>query len=161
MRGVKASNVAYTNKMLDIVRAEVGELVPKTEMKVVTDADIIGGITPNDSMVITEANVGKIREKYTDEYFNDLLGKNKDTLTKEEQKSAKALAFNEEVYLINKNRPEVLDKIFTKEEQDAIESRLNTERSINDSKGVTKSFVGLGEGMPEYVRYLISKSLDK
>jgi hypothetical protein len=130
-------------------------------MKVVSDADLIGGTTPNESMVITEKNVWKIREKYLDEYFNDLLGKNKDALTKEEQNSAKALAFNEEVYLINKDRPEVLNRIFTKEEQAVIESRLSTERAINDSKGVSKSFVGLGEGMPDYVRYLISKSLDK
>jgi hypothetical protein len=56
-RGVKASNNAYTNKMLDTVRTEVGELIPKTEMKVVTDADLIGGTTPNETMVITEKNV--------------------------------------------------------------------------------------------------------
>jgi hypothetical protein len=43
--------------MLDVIRKEIGELVPKTEMKVVSDADLIGGTTPNESMVITEKNV--------------------------------------------------------------------------------------------------------
>lgn len=160
MRGVKASDNAYTNTILDNARKS-GELVPKTEMKQVSDEDLLGGLTPNDLMKIDQKDVNTIREKYEDTYFDEILGRNKDYLSKEERDSLKAIAFNEEVYVNNRKRPEVLDRLFTKEEQVVIENKLAIEKKMNEEIGKLLGMKELGKDDLEYVRYVLSPLLSK